>query len=182
MSYRKVAALYFDTNTRPEQRAAFTKLVASFFPDRAAAFSRVRSCHIGAHSATEGSLSVQIPGVLDMQIDRMWGRVHRSLPFVAASDYYANTIQYAQNVRYRMTDVGAGLVFDYSHRQANYRVLDLDVEQYRSKSMLVQFLDGSGWFTAPQLSLIADQNLMLPDLVKLRRDITGLKTAGQEPQ
>ncbi len=122
MSYRKVAAVYFDSSARPAQREAFLKLMASFFP----AFSRITVSPISVTSPNQDSLAVRIPGILEMQVDRGWGNAHRHLPFVAASDYYANSIEYICNVKYRMSDRQAGLVFDYSHRQANYRQIDLD--------------------------------------------------------
>jgi hypothetical protein len=68
-----------------------------------------------------------------------------------------------------MTDREAGLDFNYSRRQANYRSVDLSSEQYRSKSMLIQFADGSGWFSTKQMELIRAQHLDLPQLDEIRK-------------
>lgn len=94
---------------------------------------------------------------------------------VAATDPFANTLQYAQDLRYTMHDPVARLDFDYSRRQANYRIVDLSSEQYRTKSMLLQFADGSGWFCPGQLTLIKAQNLPLPDLAKVREQTVRIK-------
>jgi hypothetical protein len=67
-----------------------------------------------------------------------------------------------------MHDDKAGLNFDYSRRQANYRVIDLTHRQYLTKSMLVQFADGKGWFSAQQMALIKAQNLQVPELNSIR--------------
>jgi hypothetical protein len=103
-----------------------------------------------------------------MKVDRNWGQPSPPFLEVAACDHYTNTIQYAQNIRYRMHDNQAPLEFDYSRRQANYRNVNVDFEQYRTKSMLIQLQDGSGWFNQAQLKLIDEQHLTLPDLETLR--------------
>jgi hypothetical protein len=52
------------------------------------------------------------------------------------------------------------------------------VSQYRSKSMLVQFEDGSGSLNQAQLELARRLGLPIPDLKSLRRQATRLKRAG----
>jgi len=174
MTYRSLAALYFDADTPESQRVAFMKLLASFFPDGTASFPYVRTVTI--HSRLErGLFDIQIPGILDMEVDPNWGRATPPLPEVAASDSFSNRLRYAENLRYRLHDPAAGLNFDYSHRQANYRSFDLDVQQYRDHQMLTQFLDDSGWFTPEQLRLIREQHLPLPDLPALRKQIMLLR-------
>ncbi|HVH50137.1 MAG TPA: hypothetical protein VM781_00605, partial [Candidatus Bathyarchaeia archaeon] len=101
-------------------------------------------------------------------VDRNWGRDSPPMPLVAAQDNFSNTLQYAQNIRYSTHDLEAGLDFDYSRRQANYREVDLSVQQYRSKQMLVQFANGQGWFTAEQMKLIRAQRLVIPQLDWIR--------------
>jgi len=49
--------------------------------------------------------------------------------------------------------------FDYSHRQANYRRIELSNEDYANKRMLIQYMDGSGNFNEAQLRLIRDLKL-----------------------
>jgi hypothetical protein len=169
MSYEHLAALYFDAETSAEQQAAFLKLMASFLPGQSAEFPQVRVVRINAQVTDDHLYHISIPGILQMMVDRNWGRSKPPMPMFAAVDYFSNTLQYAQNLRYVMQDDDAKLNFDYSRRQANYRDVDLDVQQYRSKQMLVQFEDGSGWFNADQQRLIRQLNLPVPDLAAVRR-------------
>jgi len=178
MSYLNLAALYLDRSTGGEQRGAFIKLMASFFPDWTANFPYVRSVSIISR-VTDGHLfDISIPEILEMRLDRNWGRTRPPLPEVAAPDHYSNTIQYVENICYRMRDRRAGLDFDYSHRQANYRKVNVGAQQYRDKLMLIQFKDGAGWFSQAQLKLIDEQHLPLPDLNAIRLAISGLVCPG----
>ena len=125
---------------------------------------------------TDGHLfEVSIPEILDMAVDRNWGRAKPPFPPYAAQDRFANALQYVQNIRYRMHDDGAHLNFDYSRRQANYRSIDLDTADYRDRRMIVQYLDGSGWFNAAMLQIIKDQHLLLPDIAAVRREVAQLR-------
>lgn len=175
MSYQGMTDLYFDNSVGPEQQLAFMKIVSSFFGGRPAAFPYVRSVPIEVH-VTDGHLySIVIPHILDILADRNWGQPAPPLPWVAATDHFANALQYIENIRYRMHDPDAKVDFDYSHRQANYRVVDLSSEQYRSKSMLIQHGGGSGQFNEPQLAIIKAQHLRLPDLEALSAKVQRLR-------
>jgi hypothetical protein len=177
MSYEKLAALYFDRSTGPAVQEAFLKLLASFPATENAEFPYVRTVPINAQ-VTEGHFfHISIPGILEMIVDRNWGETSPPLQEIAAQDRFSNVLQYIQNIRYRMHDEGAKLNFDYSRRQANYRAVDLDVEDYRSRKMLIQFMDGTGWFTAKQLRLIQDQNLPLPDLKAISQQVARVRQA-----
>ncbi len=178
MNYQKLAALYFDSSSSPGQRLAFMKLVASFFAGGTAEFPYVRIVAIDAQVTPDRFFRVSIPDILEMWVDRNWGRPAALLPVVAACDHYSNALQYSQNVRYRMHDEAAKVNFDYSHRQANYRTVELDASQYRSKSMLIQHVDLSGWFNESQLRLVHEQRLALPDLEAIRDAVSGLRRAG----
>jgi hypothetical protein len=169
MGYKRLAALYFDRATTLEEQAAFMKLLASFFPDGTASFPYVRTVPLTAQIAGDHLFQVLIPDILEIVVDRNWGLEAPPFPMVAATDYFSNTLQYAQNLRYRMHDDDGHLNFDYSRRQANYRVVDLDSLQYRSKSMLIQHSDGKGKFNEEQLRLIREQRLLLPDLSSMRQ-------------
>ncbi len=176
MSYEKLAALYFDRSAAPEAQAAFAKLLASFSSAGIAEFPYLRTVTINA--VTDGSLlHVSIPDVLEMLVDGNWGPASSPLPDVAAVDRFSNTLRYIQNLRYRMHDAGAKLDFDYSRRQANYRSIDLGIADYRSRSMLIQFMDGSGWFNPQQLRLIDEQHLTLPDVKALSREVSRRREA-----
>ena len=175
MDYQKLAALYFDSSTTPEQQLAFMRLVSSFFPAGVAEFPYVRTVPIEAQITEDRFFRVGIPGILQMSVDRNWGRPTAPLPPIAACDHFSNTLQYSQNIRYRMHDNLANVDFDYSNRQANYRTVELDIGQYRSRSMLVQHVDRSGWFNEPQLRLIREQHLALPDLEGIREAASRLR-------
>jgi hypothetical protein len=169
MSYSHVAALYFDRAANHEQQIAFLKLMSSMVPGQSAAFPYVRTVDIDTHVTDDHLYQVYIPGVLQMIVDRNWGGSEPPMHLFAASDYFSNTLQYAQNLRYAVHDSGAKLDFDYSRRQANYRDIDLDAQQYRSKSMLIQYQDGAGSFNEDQQRLIHQLNLPLPDFAAIQK-------------
>jgi hypothetical protein len=168
MSYEKLAALYFDRSVTPEMQDAFVNLLASLNSTGTATFPYVRTVPISA-VADGPMLHVTIRDTLEMAVDRSWGQADSPLPEMAAVDRFGNTIRYVQNLRYQIHDAGAKLEFDYSRRQANYRAVNLDVADYRSHSMLVQFVNGAGWFNPQQLRLIQEQHLTLPDLQEIGR-------------
>jgi hypothetical protein len=178
MSYTMRSASYFDASTTPEQRTAFMKVFASFYPAGTASFPYVRVVPIDFQPGTGGRLRVTIPQIAEMEVDRNWGQASPPFPMTAGVDPLANSLQFIENIRYRMRDPEAGLDFDYSRRQANYRIVDLDASQYRSKSMLFQYEDGTGWFNDAQLQLIKRLGLQLPDLDGIRRHVARLKRAG----
>jgi hypothetical protein len=175
MSYQHLAALYFDSSVAPEQQAAFMKLLASFFQDGTAQFPYVRSVPIHAETTDQHVIHVSIPNILDMAVDRNWGQPEPPFPFFAATDLFSNTLQYVHNLRYRMHDRNTHLEFDYSDRQANYRIVDLGWQQYVSKSMMIQFSDGKGWFNENQLRLVREQHLTLPELDAIAKQVLRLR-------
>lgn len=182
MSYEKLSAIYFEEATPPEVQEAFLQLLASFSPSGTAEFPYVREVPIHAQ-ITDGHLfQVSIPQILEMVVDRNWGEATPPLAPYAAQDRFANALQYVQNIRYRMHDEGAKLHFDYSRRQANFRSVDLDAADYRMRHMLVQYLDGSGWFNPAMLKIIEEQHLQLPDPEAIRREVARLRQARGEPQ
>ena len=83
----------------------------------------------------------------------------------AALDQFSNLIEYARNLTYKVWDQNGNLKWDYSGRQANFRIIDLDSRAYVNQTMLIQFADGSGGFNAKQVELIRSQGLpMLQNL------------------
>ena len=137
----------------------------------------VRVVPLNAQVTDEHLFKVSIPGILEIEVDRNWGLSAPPMPMVAAPDHFANLLQYVQNIRYSIHDPEAGLDFDYSRRQANYRVVDLTDEQYRTKSMLIQYSDYSGWYSPGQMALIKAQHLPIPDLAALREQASRLRGA-----
>lgn len=178
VNYERLSALYFDSSASAAQRTALMKLMASFSEEQVAEFPHVRMVPFNAQITDDRLFSISLPDILEMTVDRNWGQASPPMPFVAAQDGFANALQYAQNIRYGMHDQEAGLDFDYSRRQANYRVVDLTAKQYRSKSMLIQFADGKGWFSAKQMELINAQHLALPQLDAIRKETIRLRGTG----
>ena len=177
MSYEKLSAIYLDPATPPDVQEAFLALLASFSASGTTEFPYVREAPIQAQVTGGHLFHVSIPNILEMVVDRNWGQAEPPLPAYAAQDRFANALQYVQNIRYRMHDDGAKLHFDYSRRQANYRTIDLDASDYRDRRMLVQYLDGTGWFNASMLKIIEEQHLLLPDLDKVRGEVARLRQA-----
>jgi hypothetical protein len=175
-SYEKLSALYFDSSESTLRREAYMNLVASF-SNTPVEFPHVRAVRLHSQVTDAHIFHVSIPDIVELTVDRNWGLPSPPMPLVAATDHFANTIQYAQNICYRMHDDKAGLNFDYSRRQANYRSVDLTSLEYQTMSMLVQFVDGNGWFSARQLELIRKQNLQLPELYKIRDTAIRLKSS-----
>lgn len=175
MSYEKLSAVYLDSHTAPEVQEAFFKVLASFSPEQSVAFRYVRKVPIDAQITGGHLFKISMPGILAMIVDRNWSQASPPLPAFAAQDRFANAVQYAQNIRYSMHDEAAELNFDYSRRQANYRSIDLDIADYRARRMIVQYLDGSGWFDASMLKIINEQHLLLPDLEVIRREVQHLR-------
>jgi hypothetical protein len=177
VSYQRLSALYFEPTASRSQQLAFMELLASFSPEHVAESSHVRIAPLHLEVAGEHLFRVVIAGALEMTVDRNWGQAAPPMPMVAAQDYFSNALQYAQNIRYRMSDTEAGLDFDYSRRQANYREIDLNVQQYRSKSMLIQFGNGNGGFSPEQIRLIRTLHLTMPELDQIQKTALQLRKA-----
>lgn len=175
--YQRLAALFFDSASTVEQQKAFMKLLASMAPHQFSTFLYVQTVPFNVQVTGDHLFKVIIPGILQMIVDRNWGRPEPPMPEVAAPDYFSNQIQYAQSIRYIVHDSNANLDFDYSHRQANFRKVDLNVNQYRCKAMLIQHEDGAGWFNAAQMELIKTQRLNIPQPDAVRQMAMRLREA-----
>jgi hypothetical protein len=180
IDYQLVEAVYFSSSDSPERQAAFIALKSSF-SSTPPGDPHAKVVSLNARVTDEHLFKVSIPGILEIVADRNWGLSAAPMPMVAAPDHFANQLQYIQNIRYSVHDPEAGLDFDYSRRQANYRVVDLTDEQYRTKSMLIQYADYSGWYSPGQMVLIKAQHLQIPDPVALREQAIRLKGARGSP-
>jgi hypothetical protein len=178
INYNQLSSVYFDTSASPAQQTAFMEIVASFSLQAVTIFPHVRVAAIRTQVTGDHLFNLAIPGILEIIVDRNWGQSSPPMPMVAAPDHFSNLLQYIQNIQYRMHDPEAGLDFDYSHRQANYRIVNIGVDQYRSKSMLIQFGDGKGWFNARQMELIKAQHLAIPQLDVIRKEALRLRESG----
>jgi hypothetical protein len=174
MSYHQLNALYLDSSTSPAQRQALMKLIASFTKDQTVDFPYILLTPVETQITGGYLFRITIPGVLSMLVDKNWGLPAPPFTPVAAQDNFANELLYVENLRYKVSDDNAHLHFDYSHRQANYRSIDLDRSQYANHTMLIQFTDGKGWFSAGQMRLIQQQHLPLPDLAAVRKQVLSI--------
>jgi Protein of unknown function (DUF1326) len=176
IAYQPLSALYFSSSDGAERRAAYMALRSSL-SSNPSGVPHVKVVSLNAQVIDQHLFKVSIPGILEMLVDRNWGLSAPPMPMVAAADHFANLLQYVQNIRYSIHDTEAGLDFDYSRRQANYRVVNLTEEQYQTKSMLIQYADGSGWFSSGQLALIKAQHLPVPQPAALREQAIRLRAA-----
>jgi hypothetical protein len=158
------AALYVDSGASLQQVVALEDIFQSFHPLHPLLFTNVKRLKISFSESKDGkTYGVEASGVLQFKIERQLDRQLKPPLPTAALDYFSNTIEYARNVIYRVQDPQAGLKWDFSGRQANFRWIDLDSEDYRYAKMLIQFADGSGYFNEKQLELIRNMRLpMLP--------------------
>jgi len=155
------SVLYVNREANDGQIIALERLYQSFLPLRPILFSEVRRKEIVFAKGNDGRVyEVAIPGSLEIKILRQIDHLGQPLFQTAALDYFSNTIEYAKNVIYRVFDEELQLRWDFSRRQANFRVFDLQSQMYKQGMMLVQYSDGSGSFNKRQQELI--QTLRLP--------------------
>jgi tetratricopeptide (TPR) repeat protein len=145
-----------------EQVVALERIYQAFTPLSFVLFPAVKRAPI-RYSWNSPAYEVEIPGTLQMKIERQLNAAGRPRMETAALDHFANIIEYARNVTYISRDDTGSLQWDFSGRQANYRVIDLDAADYTSGSMLMQFEDDTGYFNEKHLEIIRNRKLpMLP--------------------
>jgi len=152
------AVFYIDSSATTEQVIALEHVFQQFIPLRPFLSLDTRLVTVTSERSRE-VYGVEVPGVIQMKIERQLDGNGEPLQRTAALDYFSNALEYARNLVYKVTDAQAGLKWDYSGRQANYRTIDLDSRDYQDAAMLIQFEDGSGYFTDKQLELIRTQKL-----------------------
>lgn len=154
-------ALYTVESATDEQLIALERIFQSFDLLHPFMFLKVKRTAILFNKSANGdTYEIKVPGVLQIVVRRQTNG--RPLSRTAALDYFSNTIEYAQNVTYKAWDEDGSLRWDFSGQQANLRTIGVDSRDYRDGTMLIQFADGSGFFTKKQLELI--KNLKLPTL------------------
>jgi len=167
------AVFYIDSSATTEQVVALERVFQQFTPLHQFMSLDTRLVKVTFERSRE-AYNVEVPGVIQMKIERQLNSNGDPLLRTAALDYFSNVLEYTHNLIYKVTDAQAGLKWDYSGRQANYRTIDLDSRDYWDASMLIQFANGSGYFTDKQLDLI--HSLNLPMLSSYPRP--PVKTAG----
>lgn len=113
-----------------------------------------------AAGARKSLYSVRVPSLLRMDVELAPGAV--SMEPLPALDSWGNTVTYARNVTARIDDRAAGLKWDYSGKQANYRTFEASSELVRQGLMLALYRDDSGRFNEMHRNLIRELHLEVP--------------------
>jgi hypothetical protein len=158
---------YISRAAAPTQVIALQRLVQSFNP-LYPSFPNIERSSISYSRSPDGrTYDVRVPHVLHLRIRRQVDGNGQPSSRTAALDDFSNVIEYAQNLIFKIWDQDGRLKLDYSGRQADFRVIDLDYEDYKNGKILKQFADGSGYFNRKELALIRD--LKLPTLASYPR-------------
>jgi len=104
--------------------------------------------------------SVRVPSLLRLDVDLAPGAM--PMEPLPALDSWSNTVTYARNITARIDDPEAGLKWDYSGLQANYRTFEITSDLIEKGLMLAMYRDDVGRFNAMQRSLIQEQHLEVP--------------------
>lgn len=155
-------SLYMDASASVEQIIALERIFQSFQPLRPFVFLDVKRVPLAFVRPDAKTYEVSVPGVFAIKIRRELDAKGEPMLQTAALDHFSNRIEYARNLVYKVWGPDGDLRWDYSGRQANYRTIEVDVRDYRERTMLSQFADGSGFFNKKQLELI--KRLALPTL------------------
>jgi Tfp pilus assembly protein PilF len=147
--------LFVDQGATDQQVIALERIYQAFGPLQPLIFPTVVRRPI-SFKTRSGAYEVSVPERVELKIER------RAPGLTAALDPFSNLIEYAQNVTYKVWDESKSLRWDYSGRQANFRLIDLDARDYLSQSMLSQFQDSSGDFNEEQKDII--RRLDLPSI------------------
>jgi tetratricopeptide (TPR) repeat protein len=153
------SSLYVNPSASNEQVIALERVFQTFSPLRPVIFLNVKRVPLSLVSEKEVTYAVKIPGVLELTIRRQLDSMGQPLMRTAALDFFSNTIEYAQNLIYKVWNGDGSLRWDFSGRQANFRKVDLDSDDYRRLKMLITYQDGSGYFNKKQLELINSMGL-----------------------
>jgi Tfp pilus assembly protein PilF len=153
-----------------EQLIALERIYQSFTPLNFVLFPTLQRLPI-KYSRNLPVYEVEIPGRLQMKIERQLDGADRPRMQAAALDHFSNVIEYARNVTYKSWDETGALQWDFSRRQANYRAINLDSADYARGTMLMQFEDDTGSFNEKHLEIIRERKLpMLPGDAQATRE------------
>jgi hypothetical protein len=152
--------LFVDRSASDQQVVALERIYQAFNPLQPFVFLVVERAPISfRHLPESRTYEVEIPRRVHLKVQRQLDTQGRPLMRTAAIDYFSNIIEYVENLGDEVWDEGGGMRWDFSHRQANLRFIDLKARDYQSGMMLEQFADRSGFFNPRQLELIRTLNL-----------------------
>lgn len=158
---RAPLTLFVEPQATDEQLIAIERIYQAFDPLLPVIFPAIVRLPLSfAAMENSSTYEVKIPGRLHLRIERQADAEGRPRMQTAAVDPFANILEYAQNLIYKVWDETGTLQWDFSGRQANFRDIDLDAHDYTNGKMLFEFKDGAGFFNDEQRELI--KNLQLP--------------------
>jgi hypothetical protein len=152
--------MYFPLQTREAEIKAVERIMAGELCSGAGgAEMKPKKVDLRA-GAVDGVYSVSVPSVLRLDVDLAPGRV--PMEPLPALDSWSNTVTYARNICARIDDPTAGLKWDYSGQQANYRSFEITSDLVERGLMLALFRDDTGRFNEMHRSLIRELHLEVP--------------------
>ncbi len=155
--------VYVGRSATDEQLIALERLMQAFDPLHPSILLHIKRAEISYRKSPDGkTYDVEVPGVLRMSVRRQLDSKGQPLSKTAALDDFSNVLEYAQNLTFKVWEPEGKLKWDFSGRQANFRVIDLDYQEYENGRMLKQFADGSGSFNEKQWELIKKLKLPTP--------------------
>jgi hypothetical protein len=155
---RKPTTLYFPRRAADNQISAVENIMTGDCDH--AGHADVKAKRVELTAGASGSVySVRAP-VLQLEVDLAPGPlVMEPLP---ALDSWSNTVSYARNITARIDDAQAGLQWDYSGLQANYRTFEMTSELLAKGLMLAMYRDDTGRFNDMHRQLIRELHLEVP--------------------
>ena len=156
----KPTTLYFPRDATAGQIGAIENIMTGGHCARGKA-EQMRLTKVELDAGANGSVySVRAGSKARLDVDIMPGpELMEPLP---ALDLWGNTVSYARNITARMDDPQAGLKWDFSGLQANYRTFDCDSEFAAKGQLLGLFRDDVGRFNDMHRSLIHELHLEVP--------------------
>jgi hypothetical protein len=157
---RKPTTLYFPRAATAKQISAVENVMTGEQCAHAPK-SEMRSKRVDLSAGAAGPLySVRAASLLRIDVDIAPGPV--PMEPLPALDSWSNTVTYARNITARIDDPQAGLKWDYSGLQANYRTFEMSSTLIEKGLMLAIYRDDSGRFNEMQRGLIRELHLEVP--------------------
>jgi hypothetical protein len=158
---RQPTSLYFPATATPDQIAAIESIMTGEHCSTPAIASEMKAKRVALTADASGSVySVRVPSMLRLDVDLAPGPV--TMEPLPALDAWGNTVTYAHSITARVDDPQAGLKWDYSGLQANYRTFEATSELAERGLLLAMFRDDSGHFNQAQRALIQELHLQVP--------------------
>jgi len=155
---RKPTALYFARGTGQKQISAVENIMRGDCTHTGS--TDMKASRVDLVAGAAGSVYRVNAPVLQLEVDLAPG----PLPMepLPALDSWSNTVTYARNITARIDDPKAGLKWDYSGMQANYRTFEMTSDLLRKGLTLAAYRDDTGRFNEMHRQLIRELHLEVP--------------------